>query len=112
MPVLTLVRLAGVCALLVAVGWVLTTNPFPAAWREVRCINVLFEPSRPYPEFLADLRAGRIRSLLYSPEHSRAYIQVDPSHRYTVRLPELDPEWQELFDAQGVQVVVLAEGSC
>jgi hypothetical protein len=98
---------------LAVIAWVIAENPWPAVWREVRCIpTYAFETNVPYPEFLNRLKTGKIKSVQLNPEQARLYVQVDATHRYSVRVPELDATWQDLLYDKRVRVVVLADGGC
>lgn len=110
---MNLVRLVIILVGLALIAWLIAENPWPAVWREVRCIpTYAFETSVPYPEFLKRLRAGAIKTVQLNPEQARLYVQVDASHRYGVRVPELDATWQELLYEKRVRVIVLADGGC
>lgn len=107
------VRLVIILVGLAVIAWVIAENPWPAVWREVRCLpTYAFETNVPYPEFLNRLKIGKIKSVQLNPEQARVYVQVDPTHRYSVRVPELDATWQDLLYEKRVRVVVLADGGC
>lgn len=107
------VRLVIICVGFAVIAWVITENPWPAVWREVRCIpTYAFEKNVPYPEFLTRLRSGQIKTVQLNPEQARLYVQVDANHHYGVRVPELDATWQDLLYEKHVRVVVLADGGC
>jgi hypothetical protein len=107
------VRLVIVLVGLALIAWVIAENPWPAVWREVRCIpTYAFETNVPYPEFLNRLKTGTIQSVQLNPEQARVYVQVDATHRYSVTVPELDSTWQDLLYEKRVRVIVLADGGC
>lgn len=108
---LWLTRFVSIAAGLAIVGWIAALNPLPAVWREVRCLHVYWQPTMPYPEFLARLRSGEVRFVVLNPEQARIYVR-NGENRYSVRVPELDFTWQELLHEFRVKVVTLAEGGC
>lgn len=107
---LQLVWLLTVALGLAIFTWFVVENPLPAVWREVRCLPVYLQPAASYREFLNRVRAGEVRLVQLNPEQATVYFYLDGlEHR--VRVPELDPTWQDLLLEKDVRVVVL-EGGC
>jgi len=90
----------------------LAQGALPRLWRDFKCLpSYAQQQSLPYATFVLWVKAGRIRSILFSAAQAQAYVQ-DPTGSYRVKLPELDLSWQELLSKYNVRIVELVADSC